>query len=1136
VYSQFLTEGFESSVFPVGWIKTSNWMTLNNVSKAHSGSYAAYAQSDVNGNNDWLISPHITVSSGDIFAFYARAWVSSENFDVKVSTTGTSYANFSTIATETVGVVYNRYEYNLDAYAGQQIYLAIRWTRDNWAILIDDVTIGQIAPSINLPVDFSFTQGNPLALNFSQYIQVINPDAATLSVTGNTNVAVVINGFNVTFSSPSWNGTETLTFTVNDGTGKAIATDVVDIIVQPQPVADIGVLSIQNPIDYTFNNMDSYPSGIIKNYGSLDVTDDIQVNCTITDESNAEVYNQTITYTDNLAADGEAEVLFTLPWQPSVEGNFSVKISTIYTGDGNNINDTLSVSTQVVEHFGTGGPDNMGYEWIDNIVSGGPVYDWIEISSTGQSAIMYEPGIPSFSGDDNFSSPIPFGFSFPYYGIMRDSFYVDVNGEILLADNVWYEPYPDDDWYSDGMIFNFTYPVPGFETMPALVAVYWDDLYAEEGTGDVYFQTFGTEPNRYCVVQWNNLRFAAGTSESSTLTFEAIFYENGEILMQYKDAAIGQTGSNALHDNGRGATVGIQNDDIVNGICYLHEIVEDNTYIGVEPLGNLLTDGLAIKFFSGADLFAPYLVLNNEKGNTFDNSIDLQVEITDISEILTDTLYYNTGSGWLGVSHSAIIETEYSYQLPEIENSTTINYYFVATDEFGNRAILPNDVPNNYYTIKILPTNGVDILLAHPGTTPGYQDYNNLEFPKYTQALDAAGVTYDIYNWTEYEQYEIPDNYKTIFLYSNSFDTWHGEDDTLCVEMMNFLLKGTNENPMNIFMVSDNFADACHGQPNASPLAQFERAFIRVSFMPQLTYPYYGGTDGIGGPDIAGYANGSIIGVGGSPIGTDGVEINVFADSPDNLYTGTCPEWFETQVPNPGISSYPSFLFEDGPIDGNAFSNNPTSSPNTCGVWLDNLTYKSFFLSFDISQFTSDADINNMISEALIWFGTNVIQYDISATANPLEGGTIAGNGIYVENTLCTLTATEETNYDFVNWTENNVEVSTEPTYSFTVSGNRNLVANFVLEINVSEIDNNIALNIYPNPNHGTFNIDVKYLKSSSLNIEIINSQGQVVYQSYITNIENFQNNLDISNFSKGIYLLKINNGGLIQTKKIIVQ
>ena len=73
--------------------------------------------------------------------------------------------------------------------------------------------------------------------------------------------------------------------------------------------------------------------------------------------------------------------------------------------------------------------------------------------------------------------------------------------------------------------------------------------------------------------------------------------------------------------------------------------------------------------------------------------------------------------------------------------------------------------------------------------------------------------------------------------------------------------------------------------------------------------------------------------------------------------------------------------------------------------------------------------------------------YEITATANPSEGGTVNGAGVYGHETTCTLTASANEGYSFANWTENDVEVSTEETYSFTVTDNRNLVANFLRDL-----------------------------------------------------------------------------------------
>ena len=70
-------------------------------------------------------------------------------------------------------------------------------------------------------------------------------------------------------------------------------------------------------------------------------------------------------------------------------------------------------------------------------------------------------------------------------------------------------------------------------------------------------------------------------------------------------------------------------------------------------------------------------------------------------------------------------------------------------------------------------------------------------------------------------------------------------------------------------------------------------------------------------------------------------------------------------------------------------------------------------------------------------------QYSITATASPTNGGTVSGAGSYYEGTECTLTATPNTGYSFTNWKKGNTIVSTEPTYTFTVTSNASYTATF---------------------------------------------------------------------------------------------
>ncbi len=71
--------------------------------------------------------------------------------------------------------------------------------------------------------------------------------------------------------------------------------------------------------------------------------------------------------------------------------------------------------------------------------------------------------------------------------------------------------------------------------------------------------------------------------------------------------------------------------------------------------------------------------------------------------------------------------------------------------------------------------------------------------------------------------------------------------------------------------------------------------------------------------------------------------------------------------------------------------------------------------------------------------------FTINATVQPAGSGTVSGTGVYDLNQSASLLATPATGYEFVNWTESGSVVSTDESYVFTVTSDRNLVANFQL-------------------------------------------------------------------------------------------
>ncbi|MCL2039485.1 MAG: InlB B-repeat-containing protein [Bacteroidetes bacterium] len=89
-----------------------------------------------------------------------------------------------------------------------------------------------------------------------------------------------------------------------------------------------------------------------------------------------------------------------------------------------------------------------------------------------------------------------------------------------------------------------------------------------------------------------------------------------------------------------------------------------------------------------------------------------------------------------------------------------------------------------------------------------------------------------------------------------------------------------------------------------------------------------------------------------------------------------------------------------------------------------------------------------------------VPKYQVSVNVTPSGAGSVVGAGQYDSNTTCQLVATPNSNYQFVGYYLNNIMVSNNPNYSFTVNKNANYEAKFVL--NSSTAKYQISVDIIP--------------------------------------------------------------------------
>jgi M6 family metalloprotease-like protein len=98
-----------------------------------------------------------------------------------------------------------------------------------------------------------------------------------------------------------------------------------------------------------------------------------------------------------------------------------------------------------------------------------------------------------------------------------------------------------------------------------------------------------------------------------------------------------------------------------------------------------------------------------------------------------------------------------------------------------------------------------------------------------------------------------------------------------------------------------------------------------------------------------------------------------------------------------------------------------------------------------VSILPTDTITVNANHDFIANFAIDSNQFTISATANPSAGGSVTGAGVYTKGASCTVKATANTGYSFVNWTNYGVIVSTNASYTFVTNSDIALTANFTI-------------------------------------------------------------------------------------------
>jgi hypothetical protein len=166
------------------------------------------------------------------------------------------------------------------------------------------------------------------------------------------------------------------------------------------------------------------------------------------------------------------------------------------------------------------------------------------------------------------------------------------------------------------------------------------------------------------------------------------------------------------------------------------------------------------------------------------------------------------------------------------------------------------------------------------------------------------------------------------------------------------------------------------------------------------------------------------------------------------------------------------------------------------------------------------------------------IDYNQNGTFDSLEFTDLgSGNGVQIDSSFTIpLTATVGSTKMRVRVRYNIALTGADACTTYTYGETEDYLVNIQTPMGINETILN-GVSIYPNPTTGIFNVSISSINSNQLSIIASDVQGRVVYSISDKNVGNTYNKqIDLRGLSKGIYLLKLNNGTQTKVQKIVIQ
>jgi len=166
-------EGFEGAAIPSDFsvFNVNNDNTWGILAEGYNSNQCAACFYDDPANDDWLVSPAVSVTATSEFSFMAgnySEYCIEEEFEVYISNVGPNPGDFP--ATPELSYVFSGttvtwepFLIDLSSYAGQTIWLGIRCTSPNmWYLKIDDFAVSNLADGSEFVLNFESQERTPL--------------------------------------------------------------------------------------------------------------------------------------------------------------------------------------------------------------------------------------------------------------------------------------------------------------------------------------------------------------------------------------------------------------------------------------------------------------------------------------------------------------------------------------------------------------------------------------------------------------------------------------------------------------------------------------------------------------------------------------------------------------------------------------------------------------------------------------------------------------------------------------------------------------------------------------------------------------------------------------------------------------